>query len=343
MQMTGNTQTKKRHHQIPELYLKRFASPVTGQVWNYDKQAGKAWPCSVDDTACERHHYSITMENGQHNTEIEDAISRIEGIGAPLLQNVIDGEQLAGQKRYDFASFVAMMLVRTNAFRRLYAEIHGNMKMEKGYRIASNDSLFESTMERFQTDCGKITDDQKQKLRATMLDPSDYIFQVDREYTLKALGVHDQLAPLLSSMEWTIIEAPKGDWCFITSDNPVVHWVPPQYHHPFRGTDGLKNKRAELLFPLSPNLCWVGHWLKGVPNKLETTVEWVKQTNRITAGFAERFLYSQVESSRILRLAKKYVASQPMIQMGRPGPDRKAEIRVVRSLSGKVDRDKVNE
>ncbi len=126
-------------------------------------------------------------------------------------------------------------------------------------------------------------------------------------------------------------------------DNPVVHWVPPHYHHPFRGTDGLKNKHAELLFPLSPNLCWVGHWLKGAPNKLETTVEGVKQRNRITAGFAERFLYSQVESSRILRLAKKHIASQPMIQMGRPGPDRKAEIRVVRSLSGKVDRDKVNE
>ena len=85
MRMTGNAQTKKRHHQIPELYLKRFASPVTGQVWNYDKQAGKAWPCSVDDTACERHLYSITMKNGQHNTEIEDAISRIEDIGAPLL------------------------------------------------------------------------------------------------------------------------------------------------------------------------------------------------------------------------------------------------------------------
>ena len=204
-------------------------------------------------------------------------------------------------------------------------------------------SLFESTLERFQADCGKITDDQKQKLRSTMLDPSDYIFQVDREYTLKALGVHDQLAPLLSSMEWTIMEVPKGNWCFITSDNPVVHWVLPQYHHPFRGMGGLKNKHPELLFPLSPNLCWVGHWLKGAPSKLETTVEWVKQTNRITAGFAERFIYSQVENSRILRLAKKYAASQPVIQMGRPGPDRRAEIRVVRSLPGKVDRDKVNE
>ena len=120
-------------------------------------------------------------------------------------------------------------------------------------------------------------------------------------------------------MEWTIIEAPTGDWCFITSDNPVVHWVPPQISSSVQRHGRVEEEHAELLFPLSPNLCWVGHWLKGAPNKLETTVEGVKHRNRITAGFAERFLYSQVESSRILRLAKKHVASQPMIQMGRPG------------------------
>ena len=169
-----------------------------------------------------------------------------------------------------------------------------------------------------------------------MLDPSNYIFLVDREYTLKALEYHDQLAPLLSSMECTVMDAPKGDWRFITSDNPVVRWVPPQYHHhPFRGTDGFSNRHAEVIFPLSRNHCWVGHWLKGVPRRLETTAEWVKQTNRILAGSAERFLYSHVQSSGILSLAKKYATNQPIIQMSGPGPSKKAEIKVVRTLSRK--------
>lgn len=335
--MTDNSQTKKRHHQIPEFYLKGFASPITGQVWTYDKQKGQTWPSSVDGTAVESHLYSVTGEDGKHHTEIEDAISLIEGIGAPLLERVIAGDDLLKQERYDFASFVAIMFVRTNAFRRLYAELHGNMKMLKDYLVASNDSLFESQMERFQADCGEITDDRKQKLRATMLDPSNYIFLVDREYTLKALEYHDQLAPLLSSMECTVMDAPKGDWRFITSDNPVVRWVPPQYHHPFRGTDGFRNRHAEVIFPLSRNHCWVGHWLKGAPRRLETTAEWVKQTNRILAGSAERFLYSHVQSSGILSLAKKYATSQPIIHMGGPGPEKKAEIKVVRTLSRKSE------
>ncbi|MDZ4733669.1 MAG: DUF4238 domain-containing protein [Nitrospirota bacterium] len=327
-----STQTKKRHHQIPEFYLKRFAAPDTGQVWNYDKQKGQAWPASVDSTAVESHLYSLTGEDGLHHTEIEDAISSIEGIGAPLLERIIAGDELLGQERYNFASFVAIMFVRTNAFRRLYAELHGNMKMMNDYLVASNDEVFESQMERFQADCGEITDDQKQKLRATMLDPSDRIFLVDREYTLKALEYHDQLAPLLASMQWAIMDAPKGGRRFITSDNPVVHWVPPQYHHGFYGTGGVRNKHVEVLFPLSPDHCWVGHWSQELPGHYETTAEWVKQTNRILAGSAERFLYSHIQSSGILSLAKKYATNQPIIQVGGPGPSKKAEIKVVRTL-----------
>jgi hypothetical protein len=52
------------------------------------------------------------------------------------------------------------------------------MKMLKDYLVASNDSVFESQMKRFQADCGEITDDQKQKLRTAMLDPSNYIFSL---------------------------------------------------------------------------------------------------------------------------------------------------------------------
>jgi len=331
--MAEEGQIKKRQHHVPRFVLRRFASPLTGNIWNYDKQTGRVWLASIEDTACERHLYSITMDDGQHNTDIEDLISKIENIAAPLYERIIAGEVLSGQERYNFSSFLAIMFVRTNAFRRLYAELHGNMKMVRDYIIASDDTLFESQMEQFQADRGEITEDQKQRLRSAMLDPSDYTFQIDREYTLKALTCHDQLAPLFTSMTWTVMEAPKGTQHFITSDNPLLQWVPPQFHHPFRGTGGFKNKHAEAIFSLSPNQCWVGHWLKGAPNRLETTVEWVKQTNRITAVSAERFLYSHVESSGILLLAKKYAASQSMVQMAGPGPKKKAEIKVVRTLS----------
>jgi hypothetical protein len=323
--------SKKRHHQVPQFYLQRFSS-ATGQVWNYDKQGGRVWPRSVEDTAFERHLYSITMEDGQYNTEIDDFITKVENIGAPLVDRVMAGEHLSGQNRYDFASFVAIMFVRTNSFRRLFAETLGNTRLIRNRFIASNDDLFDAEIERFQAKCGQITDERKQALRKNMLDPSKYTLVVDREYTLKALQYHDELAPLLAAMEWTILDIQAGASFFITSDNPVIKWVHPRYHHPLRGSGGFKNKHVEVLFPLSPARCWVGHWIQGFPRSSTTTATRVKQTNRLIAREAEKFLYSHVENSKILQLAKKHANSQRTIKVGWPGKIN-PEIKVVRSLA----------
>lgn len=332
--MTSTPQVKRHHHQVSQFYLARFASPKTGQVWNYDKVASEAWPRSVEDTAVESHLYSFTMGDGQRNTELEDVIARTESRAAPLLQRVCGGEELSGSDREAFASFVALTFVRTNAFRRLYAELFGNIKMARDYIIASDDEIFETQMVRFQADCGPISEEQKRKLRADMLDPSQYTILVDREYTLRALKHHDQLAPLISSMKWTIMEAPEGDWRFIASDNPVVQWIPPEHRPPFGGRGGFRHQHTEVHFPLSPTLCWVGHWRQEMPWCCDTTTEWVKQTNRITAEAAERFLYSHVEREGLRKLAKKYVSSQLSIHMGGgPASNNRAEIKVVRSLS----------
>ncbi len=71
--------TKKRHHQIPQLYLRRFTSPETGEIWTYDKQTGDVRPSSVENTAYETHLYSITSDDGERFTEIEEQLARIEG------------------------------------------------------------------------------------------------------------------------------------------------------------------------------------------------------------------------------------------------------------------------
>ena len=330
--MTKRGQTKKRHHQVPQFVLEKFASPTIGKVWTYDKQADQAWPTSVEDTACERHLYSVTTEDGQHCTAIEDAIEKIETAAAPIYERILYGEMPMGEDRHSFSSFVAIMHVRTNAFRRLYAEIQGNLKLARDYMIASDDALFNSTMARFEADCGARTDAEKQRLRAVMLDSSDVILAYQREYTLKALGFHDDLTPLIASMEWMLMEAPTAGPEFITSDNPVVPWVAPQFLHPHRGSGGWKHRHVQVTFPLSPKLCWLGHWIKGMPTRWQASAEEVKQANRVRAAESERFLYSHVLRDGLRRLAEKYANSQRVIHAGPMPTDKKAEIRVVRSL-----------
>lgn len=326
--MSDRKQSNKSQHQVPRFYLEYFTSPA-GQVWNYDKQTGRAWSASAENTACENYLYSITADDGRRIHDIDDAITDIEDAAAPLFNPLVMGEELSDEQRYDVANFLALMCVRTNFFRRIFAEVHGNARMLRDYLIASDDEAFEAQMEGFQAARGKISDEQKQNLRARMLDPSESVLQVSHEYTLKALECHERLVPIFYSMKWSILSAPDRVF-FITCDNPLLQFVPPEYHHSFNGTGGFFNQHSEAIFTLSPTHCWVGHWCDNVPRYDEATVERVEFTNELVAGAAERFLYSHAESEPVLALAKLHADSQRTIRMGGPGPEKKAEIKVVR-------------
>ena len=78
--------TKKRHHQIPQFYLRRFTSPETAEIWTYDKQTGDVRPSLVKNTAYEGHLYSLTLDDGERFTEIEELLARLEDKAAPLLE-----------------------------------------------------------------------------------------------------------------------------------------------------------------------------------------------------------------------------------------------------------------
>ena len=258
-------------------------------------------------------------------------MSKIETAAAPLFNILIEGGSLSDSQRYDLANFFALAFVRTNSFRRMYAEFYSEYRMLRNYLVASNDSAFELQMERFQQARGKISEEAKQRLRAHMIDPSDYIIQVSHEYTLQALACHGRLVPLFYTMNWSILYAPEDSF-FITSDNPLLQWVPPQYHHSFYGSGGFRSRHAEAIMTLSPHYCWVGHWREDMPRRFVTVNERVEFTNELIAVSAERFLYSHTEDKSILALAKQYAKSQKTFHFEGQGPAKKAEIKVVRSL-----------
>lgn len=333
--MTDRTQSNKSQHQVPRFYLEKFASS-NGQVWNYEKQTGRVWSASAENTACENYLYSITADDGQRIHDIDDAITKIEDTAAPLFQPLVSGEQLSDSRRYDFANFLALMFVRTNFFRRIFAEVYANRRMLRDYLIALDDSVFESHMEGFQAARGEISDEEKQKLRTLMLDPSEHVLQVSQEFTLKALECHGQLVPLFYSMKWSILHAPKEVF-FVTSDNPLLQWVPPKHHHSLYGTGGFRNKYSEAILTLSPTHCLVGHWQEDVPKVCEASTDRVAFTNELIAASAEKCLYSNIHSESLLTLAKQHADSQRVIHMG-GGPEKKAEITVVRHLHNQSKR-----
>jgi hypothetical protein len=108
------------------------------------------------------------------NTSLEEALSKVEGDAAPvyqrLLQRIIPE---TSQERMDFAHFIALMIVRTPAMRRMVAEIYGRGIQIHNYAYATNPEAFETLVSDFERETGqKLDPATKEAVKQDMIDPS---------------------------------------------------------------------------------------------------------------------------------------------------------------------------
>ena len=110
----------KAHHVIPALHLRNFAgNQPKGQVWTIDKDGTPLRSAIPEETATQKHFYSIERKDGSLDTTIESHLSEVESKAAPVYKKFLSGS-IPGysQERADFAAFIALLYVRTPAVRR---------------------------------------------------------------------------------------------------------------------------------------------------------------------------------------------------------------------------------
>lgn len=321
----------KRQHYVPRLHLQHFAGQEPkGHVWTYDAQTSQVRSAMPEQTAVESHFYSVENDDGTMNTGIEQKLADIESKAAPiyegLLQGIIPGET---QARADFATFLAIMYVRTPAMRRMSADMISRHAQILNYAYGTNEKAFDALYRRVAGEGGPVlSPEQKERLRRDMIDPTNYIIEVPRERTLHVLGASDNLAPILFQMKWSL--AFPGHGYFITTDNPIVREVDPKSRHPIYGDHGFLNKTAEVVFPLSPTLLLLLSWNKEARDVGGLERGPVDNVNRVLAAHSDRYLYSHIRDKRLQRLADEFKNSRPSMTTHGFGPQTFAPMRISR-------------
>ena len=321
---------KKRHHFVPQFYLRQFATlEPAEEIWTYDMEAGVSRGTTVQNTAFEKHLYSVPLEDGTRLDDLEDVIANIESKAAPVLEKLTTGQKVGDQERADFASFMAIMYVRTDVFRHQYAQIMTSGLQLQMYSMAIRDGAFKNFIEKYQRDKGPLSAEEIETMRNGMLNPQDFTVSVDKEWTLKALKLHDRLLPILYDMRWVLLKA-KNPRYFITSDNSVVFEVPRRHNQPFYG-GGLLHNKVELTFPLSLDTCLLATWHEDLPAHFAVNAETVRSLNRLRAIYAKRFLFGPRRDSGIQSLGAKYKDERPGMQISGFGPDEYSPVELRRS------------
>jgi hypothetical protein len=93
-------------------------------IWVYER--GKANPelRSLDHVAAQKDYYSVKSQDGTKIQALEEILSRVEGLAAPLIQRFQQGEKnISDDDRMTFSVFLSFGTMRTPKFRGAVEEL----------------------------------------------------------------------------------------------------------------------------------------------------------------------------------------------------------------------------
>ena len=309
---------KKRHHYIPQFYLRGFIDPANEPyLWVYEKGCAEIKPVSAKDAGLEKDYHSFTNSKGQKDTEsIENVVQKIEDATARVFERIKNQEELIEEERHTLATFLSLMLTRVPNYRRNTEKTMGELLKHIAMMDASNIDWLRGNMDTYEQVTGESLGMSPEEFQKTILE-GDYELSTSPEFSLRMMSV--DLSDAFLDKTWFYIKA-TDRVKFVTSDNPLF------YHDPTRKRDsywpeGLADENTEVTFPISKELTLAATRRKGVrPGYIPVSHQVVKDINRRTVMSALRFVYSSQKSEALNRLVQKYLNSSPKMGVGWPQP-----------------------
>lgn len=112
--LSSKDMTSKRHHYLPQFYLRRFCRD--GRLWVYDRDKDEFRQQTPNNTALEKHLYSRTTKDGQQNDEMEKIFAEAESLAKPVLDKIEKQEKITTNDKESLSWMLAMQFLRTPSF-----------------------------------------------------------------------------------------------------------------------------------------------------------------------------------------------------------------------------------
>lgn len=283
---------KFRHHYVPQCLLKRFKSKdntfflydldYQDNPDNYKKEKIME-KMSVRNYFMKIKDNSFINSNGEEdNNTIEDLFGRIESVGMKSILKAIKGDELEYSDKRNIGGFIALQLSRIP-----------NVREEtERFMFKSLKMMLESY-----PDTEEHTEIRK------LIDENKIDIEVNHQASLITLSSLDDLAFIISNMNFTVLEA---NWknTFIISDNPCTIF---DFERPdlLSGIAPLSSPRVEIILPISPQYCISATWRESPLRKKLTSEENIN-INKRSAIFADKLMCSSSQSDSLFKFFNKY-------------------------------------
>jgi hypothetical protein len=295
------------------------------QLWAADFKLGKVVRRSTKTIAGRPDYYKLGGVRGQDHT-IEEGLSRVEKVAAPLILGIRNGSIIPNDtQRADFSNFIALLVTRTPGWRNDTEEVIGRVAAATVRVAARHPAYFARTI-REANKAKKFTNEEIEQMRQEALEPDAFEYRGTPSASLGfMLSAAQGIAPIIFSMQWRFAVPPIGAR-FITSDNPVF-WRDPSALGFL--ADGLASRGTILTFPLGPEVALVARGQADGPPYAHVDQAFVDFVNRRIVRTAESCVYASRRADADDALARRWEISS----RGEPVGPRRSNTFVLEDMS----------
>jgi hypothetical protein len=299
-------------HIIPAFYLERFALPSDrgprnpGRVWVYQKgQEPDQRATSVQGK--QNGYFAYVRPDGAEEESFETVLAQRENecnkVLEPARSPLYDWPRNSEEK----LAFYAGLLFRRATQQRTFNEKNWRSTIDDIRQAANDPEYLRKTAAdlRVKRDI-PITEDMLRTSITNWIDEAANPKFARNSFLSDMMGLAEHAAEtLLKKRPWRILRPPDG-MEFVTSDNPVVSFVPlgngvlhPGY--------GFGQDRADVLFPLAADACLLMGSAWNVPAHLDKAM--LDAVNNVIVDICDRYVYSETYSDETRQRVDQYGGS----------------------------------
>lgn len=268
----------------------------------------------------------IVSENGLKNVALENNLydPGIPGLSSNDLEEIFRGygedfyndliasiyslqagEEIPDEIKDKICLFIASMRVRTPQFKREIeeiAEVFTKHDMSKKFGSMSLEEIIKFNKEKLNNE---LTKDEARKIQEVFKEKK-YELKYPNGYFIKiALLQLNHFADIYRKMTINIIKSSYR--YFITSDNPVVYFVPREKVDSYNSYKSLVSPYSELFFSLSQNLGVTLNWRKMEERIMPENREVIDIFNYNISHNSFDFIFSPLEMNSLNKFVEEYI------------------------------------
>lgn len=239
----------KRHHVVPQAYLKAWADDHN-RVRVFDGRTGRSFTTDTKNAAVRSKLYTLRLPDGSEWDDLEAMFAEVEGSLIEVIRSLHSGQwPLTAEGRSLIANFIALQIARAPSIpettHRMIDEV---TEMAEKMQAAMDSAKAEMSPDEYTEHVAAMS-----RVDTLSSGPSytlDEFVEHHRYPTLGALAAMADFVEPIANLKFTLLESPEGE--FLTSDQPVAHWAPSGQPE-WRGTGLLTAEKSTL--PISPHVC----------------------------------------------------------------------------------------